>query len=216
MVRVGRYALIALLTVAYYVIIYHASVSAEQRWLSVSLALLPLAGFALFAAWSSRRRYVMVGAVLLAAGAFWLVLSDLIVRNYMWFYLLQHAGINGGLAVFFGRTLLGQRTPLITRFAAIVHDGMPPGQTRYTRQVTVAWTLFFLTIAMLSIVLFLFAPIEVWSLFANILYLPLLILMFAVEYLVRLRRLPHIKHVSLADTLRISSRYYREKYENER
>jgi len=216
MVRVGRYALIALLTVAYYVIVYHASVSAAQRWLSVSLALVPLVGLAIYTAWSSRRRYLMMGIVALAAGALWLLLSDLIVRNYMWFYLLQHAGINGGLAILFGRTLLGQRTALITRFAAIVHPEMPPEQIHYTRQVTLAWTLFFLTITLLSIVLFLFAPIEVWSFFANILYLPLLILMFAVEYMVRLRRLPHIQHVSLADTFRISSRYYRERHGGKR
>jgi len=212
MVRLGRYALIAFLTVAYYALIYHASVSTEQHWLSVLLSLAPVVGIALFVAWSSANRYVMLTLVLLVSGVIWLLLSDLIVRNYMWFYLLQHAGINGALAILFGRTLFGQRTALITRFAAIVHENMPPEQIRYTRQVTVAWTLFFAGVTLTSIVLFLFAPIEVWSFFANILSLPLLILMFAAEYMVRLQRLPHIKHVSLADTLRISSRYYREKH----
>lgn len=212
MVRLGRPALLALLTVAYYALLYHASISTEHHWLSVLLALVPLGGIALFMAWKSSHRYPMLAAVVIVTSAFWLLLSDLIVENYMWFYLLQHAGVNGALAIFFGRTLLGGRTALITRFAAIVHPEMPPEQTLYTRQVTLAWTLYFTGVALVSVTLFLFAPIEVWSFFANILYLPMLITMFAVEYLVRLRRLPHVEHVTFAETFRITSRYYREKH----
>lgn len=211
MVRLGRLALIALLTVAYYSLLYHASVSTEHHWLSVLLALTPVVAIALFVAWSSPHRYPMLALVTVVTVIFWLLLSDLIVQNYMWFYLLQHAGMNVALAILFGRTLLGNRTALITRFAAIVHPEMPPEQIHYTRQVTLAWTLYFLGVALVSITLFLFAPIEVWSFFANILYMPLLITMFAVEYLVRLRRLPNIEHVSFAETFRITSRYYREK-----
>lgn len=216
MVRLGRFALFALLTVGYYALLYHASVSTEHHWLSVLLALVPVVGMTLYAAWNSPYRYPLMALVAIGTGVVWLLLRDLIVENYMWFYLLQHAGINGALAIFFGRTLLGGRIALITRFAAIVHPEMPPEQLRYTRQVTLAWTLYFAGVALVSIMLFLFAPIEVWSFFANILYLPMLITMFAVEYMVRLRCLPHIEHVSLADTFRITSRYYREKHERVR
>lgn len=211
MIRMGRYALFALLAAAYFALLYHASVSREHLWLSLLLALAPLVVLVLFAAWGSSYRYPMLALVVIGTGTLGLLLGELIVRNYMWFYLIQHAGYNAGLAILFGRTLIGGQTALVTRFAAIVHDEMPPELIRYTRQVTFAWTLFFSGVTLISIGLFIFAPVEDWSLFANILYMPLLTLMFISEYLVRLRLLPHIRHVGLIDTLRSSSRYFREK-----
>ncbi|MBD3816745.1 MAG: hypothetical protein IE913_09895, partial [Halothiobacillus sp.] len=52
------------------------------------------------------------------------------------------------------------------------------------------WTIFFFAMATTSILLYLFAPITIWSIFANSLTLPLLVLMFGAEYLVRRRILP--------------------------
>ncbi len=211
MVRLGRFALLALLTVGYYALLYYAAVSTTHPQLSVVLALVPVVALATLLVWGSAYRYWILGLGALGIAALWLWLGERIVANYMWFYLFQHAGINAGLAIFFGMTLLGGNTPLITRFAAIVHTELTPGQLRYTRKVTAAWTLFFSATALLSVSLFLFAPIEAWAFFANALYLPMTILMFAGEYMVRLRALPDIKHVSLAETLRVSSRYFREK-----
>ncbi|HEY0633867.1 MAG TPA: hypothetical protein VGE00_00690 [Gammaproteobacteria bacterium] len=211
MVRLGRFALLALLTVAYYALLYYAAVTTTHPWLSVLLALVPVVALATLLVWGSPYRAWILGVGAVGMAAIWLIGGERIVANYMWFYLFQHAGVNAGLAIFFGMTLLGQSTPLITRFAAIVHEELTPGQLRYTRKVTAAWTLFFSATALLSVSLFLFAPIEAWAFFANALYLPMTILMFAGEYLVRLRVLPDIKHVSLAETLRISSRYFREK-----
>ena len=74
-----------------------------------------------------------------------------------------------------------------------------PEEVRYSRQVTLAWTLFLLAISLISSVLFFFASIEVWSVFANFLSFPLILLMFAAEYLVRLRKLPHQKKHSIMD-----------------
>lgn len=214
MLRLGRYALIALLTVAYYVLIYYAAVSTAHPKLSLLLALVPVAIIITLVFWGSTYRYWILGSGALGVAVLWLLLGERIAENYMWFYLFQHAGINAGLALFFGVTLFGERTPLITRFAAIVHEEMTPGQVVYTRKVTIAWAVFFLVTGLISVGLFVFTPVEVWALFANVLYPPLLVLMFAVEYMVRVRVLPDIKHVSLADTFRISSRYFREKNQN--
>lgn len=52
---------------------------------------------------------------------------------------------------------------------------------------TVAWTVFFLSMASLSTLLFTLAPVEIWSVFANLLALPMIIAMFLGEYLVRRR-----------------------------
>jgi len=48
-------------------------------------------------------------------------------------------------------------------------------------------------------VLFFFASIEIWSIFANFYHFPLVLLMFVVEYGVRLRKLPHQKNHSIMD-----------------
>jgi uncharacterized membrane protein len=119
-----------------------------------------------------------------------------------WLYFFQHFGINGALALIFGRTLAGGRQPLVTVFASVVHEEMTPALIRYTRQVTVAWTVFFLACAGLSAGLFFFAPIEAWSVFANILTLPLVGLMFLVENEVRKRILPKRDHLGLKATVR--------------
>lgn len=107
-----------------------------------------------------------------------------------WINLGQHVGFNLILGAVFGRTLIGRRDPLVTGLARLLHERMTPALLRYTRQVTVAWTLFFLGSAALSVLLFLLAPIETWSVFANILMLPLVALMFVAENEVRKRVLP--------------------------
>lgn len=57
--------------------------------------------------------------------------------------------------------------------------------------------MFFLVISLVSSILFLFGSIQVWSIFANFLTFPLILLMFAVEHLARLRKLPHLEHTSI-------------------
>lgn len=104
--------------------------------------------------------------------------------------LVQHVGVNATLGFLFGRTLVAGRRPLVTGLAGLLHETPSPALLVYTRRVTVAWTLFFLALAVLSLLLFFFAPIELWSFFANILTLPLVTLMFVVEYVVRKRVLP--------------------------
>lgn len=107
-----------------------------------------------------------------------------------WFYLLQHAGTNLVLGAVFGRSLLPGRTPLVTVFAGLLHEVMTPLLLAYTRRVTQAWTAFFAVMAALSLLLFFLVPIEAWSLFANILTWPLVVLGFVAENEVRKRVLP--------------------------
>jgi uncharacterized membrane protein len=107
------------------------------------------------------------------------------------------------MALVFGRSLIGQREPVCSRIAAIAHGPLEPRLARYTRQVTLAWATFFALNAGVSAVLFTCAPVGVWSLFANLLAVPLVALMFAVEYIVRLRRLPDVKHSTIFDGIRL-------------
>jgi hypothetical protein len=64
----------------------------------------------------------------------------------------------------------------------MVRGHLEPRLAHYSRQVTVAWTVFFVAMMCMSILLYLLAPISVWSAFANLATLPLVALMFIVEY----------------------------------
>lgn len=97
----------------------------------------------------------------------------------------------------FGRTLLPGRVPLVTRLARHVHGSLPPELDDYTRQVTWAWCAFFATMATTSLLLFAFAPLATWSLFANVLTLPLIALMFVAEYAYRLTRYRDFAHAPI-------------------
>ena len=124
-------------------------------------------------------------------------------ENVALLYYLEHVGTNLAFAVVFGRTLGAGHEPLITQLARFAHpEGLSPAKIRYTRQVTVAWTGFFVAMAAVSTGLFLLAPAAVWSVFANFLTLPLILLMFAAEHLCRYLLLPSFERGSIADTIR--------------
>jgi uncharacterized membrane protein len=83
-----------------------------------------------------------------------------------------------------------------------VHAPLTPRHEIYARQVTVAWTVFFAAMALISTALFFAAPLATWSVFANFMTLPLVALMFIAEYLVRRRLLPDVRHTHILDAVR--------------
>ena len=97
----------------------------------------------------------------------------------------------------FGRTLAPGREPLITRFARSVHGSLPPVMEAYTRRLTRAWCVFFAAQVVISAALFTLAPLEVWSVFVNVLNFPLLVLMFGIEYVYRIMRHRNFPHASI-------------------
>jgi len=167
-------------------------------------ALLGIAPFALIAAgfaWRSRRRTGLLALLGLGAGGLALVWPTL-AQNVGWLYFVQHAGTNALLCVAFGRTLGRGREPMCSRIAAMIHDELSPGLARYTRQVTVAWTLFFGVTVVVSVALFAFGPLAAWSAFANLLTIPLVALMFVAEYAVRRHVLPPEDRSGILDAVR--------------
>lgn len=115
---------------------------------------------------------------------------------------ITHAAAFLALLWFFGRTLLGGREALITRLARSVHGALPPEIAAFTRRVTIAWCVFFASQVLLSALLLAFAPFEAWSLFVNVLNLPLLVLMFVGDHLYRAVRFPDYPRPSIARILR--------------
>lgn len=124
-------------------------------------------------------------------------------QNVALLYFVQHLATNLALAILFGRSLFGPREALVTQLSRKAHGGViSAAKARYTRKVTVAWSIFFLVTALLSTALFWLAPPAVWSAFANLLTVPLLLLMFAVEHFFRYRVLAPGDRSSVADTIR--------------
>jgi uncharacterized membrane protein len=118
-------------------------------------------------------------------------------------YYLQHLGIHMALAAWFGMSLSGGGDALVTRMARLIHGhALSPGMVRYTRQVTMAWTGFFVINALVSSALFLWAPVAVWSVHANLMTGPLVAVMFAAEFLVRRRVLPAHERPRVSEVIR--------------
>lgn len=111
--------------------------------------------------------------------------------------------INLAMMLLFYRTLMPGSTPLVGRVAAMWRGELDAEVARYTRRVTIAWTVFFGLTAVESIGLALFAPLEIWSLFTNCLNYVLVLLFFLVEYRLRHYCLPEHEHLSFRDFCRL-------------
>jgi uncharacterized membrane protein len=149
----------AVLTVAWAIAAHVSSSSGQPSAWGAMLALAPLLVAAALGLWRLPRRWL---AALLGAGlAGVLVVSwPLLTARVALLYFVQHMGIYLLLASFFGRTLSGGGESLVTQMARRIHGGvLSTAQQRYTRKVTVAWTVFFVLMALTSAVLFAGAPL---------------------------------------------------------
>jgi uncharacterized membrane protein len=199
--RIARWLVVAVLVIGYPLLAHYTNESAHRGNLGALVAIAPVVLIALVLAWRSTRRPLMLGTVLLLCVALWAGWTAL--EHYFGVvYWLQHVGMQLVLCVFFGRTLVAGQQPLCTRFAEAVHAPLTPQHKIYARQVTVAWTLFFVVMALVSTALFFLASLATWSVFANFMTLPLVALMFIVEYLVRRRLLPNMRHTHILDAVR--------------
>ena len=177
------------------------SVGAGNADVNTALAVLPIL-VALVLLLQTRPRWLLAAGLIVTVGMVWVMWPQL-RRNVSLLYYLEHLGSHLALAVFFGRTLLGACDPLITSMArAIYGDSLSVRKVRYTRQVTVAWTVFFLANALVATGLFLWAPVSVWATHATLLTGPLIALMFLGENLVRKRLLPPNERPGIAEVIR--------------
>lgn len=201
LLRGARWTAIAAICVAYPVLAHLAAANPSPDLLDAAVAIAPLIALAAVLAWRSPQRLGML--LLCAAGGTALyAMSGWMIQHYNWVFLLQHAGIQVLLSLAFARTLGPGQVPMVSRFAAIVHGPLSPALARYTRQVTWAWSLYFAIMSALSLLLFWLAPVAVWSAFANLLNLPLLILMFVGEYAVRCYVLPAAERAGPLEAIR--------------
>ena len=131
-------------------------------------------------------------------------------RSLPWIYFLQHVALFCALAAWFGVSLRPGREARVTRFARHAGDHLDDAGLAYTRGVTLAWTVFCAAMAATSVLLFFLGPIDLWSLFANLLSLPLVGAMFLAEYAVRLRVCPALARGGILRGVAHSVRAYRD------
>ena len=204
--RIGL-ALAVVLSVAFAVLAHGALVQAFSPALGAAVSLVPVALLLWWALGQSRLRYVALLALAVGAVVLWLR-WEAFERHFPSLFFMEHAGVNLLLAFMFGRTLAEGREPLCTRFARIVHEHLPPEVERYTRHITLAWTVFFLAIFALSCILYFAGMMSAWSFLANF-GSPLLVgAMFGIEYIVRHRVLPDWERIGVLGSVRACSRHF--------
>ena len=187
--------------VAYQAGAHYAAATPGAHGIGLAMALVPPLAIALVAATRSTHRAWVLPLWLLVCGMLWAARAPL-AAHFDWGLYAEHASFNLMMAYVFGRTLLAGREPLCTRFAHMVHGTLTPLIARYSRRVTLAWTLFFLATAAVSTLLFAAASTVTWSTFAHYLSLPLVGAMFVAEYLCRRIVLRGEPHSSLFDAVR--------------
>jgi uncharacterized membrane protein len=195
------------LSAAFALLAHAAIVDSVSPTVGAALSLVPMT---LLLAWAVRRAprrglaagAIAVGAVGLALG--WRELE----RHFTDVLFIEHAGVNLILGIVFGRTLVGGREALCTRFARLAHGTITPRAERYSRGVTIAWTAFFAAMFTVSCALYLAEQRAAWSMLANFLNPALVVAMFVVEYAVRLRMLPDQPPIGILGSVRVFTRHF--------
>jgi len=200
-------ALAVVSSVSFALLAHFAIVDGIPASMGALLSLVPLAALVAWAIRRSRRPLLLGILAALAGVGLWIGWPQL-VRHFPDLFFVEHAGANLALALVFGRTLVGAHEPLVTRFARLLHGTLPLEVERYTRSVTLAWTIFFSALFTLSCALYLGRFLAPWSFLANIASPVLIGAMFVVEYAIRLRALPNWERVGILGGMRAFSRYF--------
>ena len=141
-----------------------------------------LGGLWLARALTGRRRpgsRWMAGAALVFCVLLALFDNPLLLR---WYPVL----ISGFMLMLFGLSLK-YGPPIVERLARLSEPQLPEKAIRYTRQVTIAWSVFFLCNGLLAAALTLWAPLSWWTLYNGLIAYGLMGLLFAIEWLLRQR-----------------------------
>jgi len=189
-------ALIVLACIAYQYLVHFSVSNAQSGPLHLALMWLPLAVLAGWVVARSANKLLWLTAVL-AIGliVYWLDYQERLGLAAT--SGISHAAAYLFLLWYFGRTLALGREPAITRFARRVHGALLPAMELFTRRLTIAWCVFFTAQLIASALLLAFAPLGAWSLFINVLNLPLLAVMFVGQMVYHSIRHPDLPRASV-------------------
>jgi uncharacterized membrane protein len=192
---------VILSVIAYALLSHYSNTLASTRDLGVGLAIAPVLTVALLLVW--RWTHLWAALSLAAVSVVILILSwSLLEKNFANVYLLQEGGFYALMAASFAQSLRGDRQALCTQVADKAHGPLTALEVMYTRRVTVAWAVFFCVMVGVTLSLYEFAPLRIWSLFANFCAIPLMALMFVGEYALRRHVLPQQRR-SIFESVRV-------------
>jgi uncharacterized membrane protein len=163
----------------------------ESAWTAAAM-LGPMLGVTVVWLWRSGRRSLACGAMVLAGLLAWAVLQGRLRTEHL--YLAQHVLAHAALAAWFGSSLSG--TPLIVQVARRVHRLTPIMHT-YATNVTRAWTIYFVAMVVVSLLIYGAARFEVWTFFATVATPLSVVAMFVGEHLLRYRLHPEFERVTM-------------------
>lgn len=206
--RSGNLGVMLLLGVSYPIFAHLAVISGRPGLIATSIGL--LAVLILFPGLRNGRP--LAWALLLAAGFGLYQVARTGLTLLLLF--LPPILINGFMAWVFGNTLRIGRVPLIERAVTVLQgpsERVTGDVAAYARSLTLMWTVLFVSLATSNLVLAALAspggillsagldprvtvPLEIWSLFANVLNYVIVAAFFAIEYRVRVRRFPQRSH----------------------
>ncbi len=205
----GRFGKISLLvSFILYPVLLHAYILKED--VEIWQLLFVFAPLLAVAAWVAFRAVSRVWWPLLAlgfiGGIYYIATGDHGRIGLLAVNGLSNASLNLFLLWLFGRTLRAGREPLISQISRHINGELRAEVAGYTRHVTIAWCIFFASQVIVSLLLYVFAPVGVWSFFINVLNLPLLILMFVGEKTYRTLRFPNHPKTSIMKAIEVYSR----------
>jgi uncharacterized membrane protein len=168
--------LLALVTLAYPLIVYLCLGHFEPRWLAVllvALALVRLGVGRTAATWG------MAGAAVVLAAFTWF--------GNAWMPLkLYPVGVNALMLALFGASL-AHPPSAVERLARLRDPNLPPKAVVYTRQVTQVWCVFFALNGLMALATAVWASDAVWTLYNGFIAYVLMGALAGIELLVRRR-----------------------------
>lgn len=186
---------------------YLASSSNHPPLLAVLVTALPTVVGLIVVCWHTPLRLPVI-VLCVGALAIFAQRVDFLLSHAAWLYFCQHIGAMTALGIMFGSTLRTHEGALCSRVAKFgISAPLDEHYFHYTWKVTLAWTIYFVASAIISIGLFFWGSLEQWSLFAVVLMPISLAIMFGCEYLIRLRALSGHPHFSIAQTIESYQKY---------
>jgi len=207
---------VVVMAVCYPLLVHAAVVTCSPMLTALSLGW--LLALMLLPALARRNLLAWVAACIAAAALAWLS-----HQPWLWLPLYAPSVLADLFAAWlFGHTLAAGRVPLIERLVRLLHppeEQLLPGVPEYAHRLTLAWSVLFVALALISLLLACVAqpsgvllllgvappftvPQQWWSLFANFIEYLIAAGFFAVEYVYRRHRFPQQPYVNMVDFVR--------------
>lgn len=190
----------------YQILTYRATSSVHPGGLAVISAFIPSIIFFLIISWRTRYRLPGISFVITACVAMW-HFQTILAPYINWVFVVQRSGIFAAMFIVFGITLLPGRTPMVSQIAGLVHGTLSKQMALYTRHVTTAWVILFLTMTALPLLIFMFAQHQLMFMLVNGVSMTLVFLLLSSEYFIRCKIIPKNERGGMIEGLRAYFNY---------